>query len=88
MKGRAIGKGNALPGDQRLHPPDQRVARLEALEFGLAEQDARSVREGLGRILHRLDCFRLPPELHMETPEIGDRVHLRRSRQGSGALVG
>ena len=64
MQRRAIGERDPLARQQRLHLADQRIARLEALEVGLAEQDPRRIGEGLRRLLDRLHaprpCGRTP----------------------------
>ena len=78
---------NPLARQQRLHLADQRIARLEALEVRLAEQDARRMREGPRRFLHRLRGFDFAAELHEERAPVGDRVHLRRTGQRGGAVI-
>jgi hypothetical protein len=87
MQRRPIRERNPLARQQRLHLADQRIARLEALEVGLAEQNPRRMREGHRRLLHRPRGLRLTAELHEERATVGDRIHLRRTGQRGSAVI-
>ena len=70
MERRAIGERDPLALEQRLHSGDQRIAPLEALEVGLAEQDPRRIGEGLGGVLERLSASALRPNSMNSAPRL------------------